>query len=37
MAVVARVAAWRGPRRSNALLQEANAALKRDNVTLERA
>ena len=37
MAVVARVKAWRGPRRANVLLQEANVSLKRDNVTLERA
>jgi hypothetical protein len=37
MAIVARVAAWRSPRRANVLLQEANAALKRANVTLERA
>jgi hypothetical protein len=37
VAVVARVAAWRGPRRANVLLQEANVALKRANVTLERA
>jgi hypothetical protein len=34
---LARVAAWRGPRRANVLLQEANVALKRANVTLERA
>jgi hypothetical protein len=33
---VARVAAWRGPRRDNVFLQEAYATLKRDNVTLER-
>jgi hypothetical protein len=37
MAVVARVAAWRSPRRADVLLQEAYAALKGANVTLERA
>jgi hypothetical protein len=31
------VAAGRGPRRANVLLQEAYVALKRANVTLERA
>jgi hypothetical protein len=36
MAVVARVETWRGPRRANVLLQEANVAKKRANVTLER-
>jgi hypothetical protein len=36
MVVMARVAAWRSPRRDNVLLQEGNDALKRDNVTLER-
>jgi hypothetical protein len=36
-AVMARVAAWRSPRRANVLLQEANDALKGANVTLERA
>jgi hypothetical protein len=36
MEVVARVAAWRGPRRANLLLKEAYASLKRDNVTLEK-
>jgi hypothetical protein len=37
IAVMARVPAWKSPRRANVLLQEANAALKRANVTLERA
>ena len=37
MAVAARVAAWRGPRRVNVMLQEDNVSLKRANVTLERA
>jgi hypothetical protein len=34
VAVVARVAASGGPRGTNVLLQEANVALKRANVTL---
>ena len=33
---LARVAAWRSPRRANVLLQEAAIALKGANVTLER-
>jgi hypothetical protein len=36
MAVLARVAAWRSPRRANVLLQEVAFALKGANVTLER-
>jgi hypothetical protein len=36
LAVLARVAAWRSPRRANVLLQEAAFSLKGANVTLER-
>jgi hypothetical protein len=37
MAVLARVAGWRSPRRANVLLQEAAFSLERANVTLEGA
>jgi hypothetical protein len=33
---LARVAAWRSPRRANVLLLEAAFALEGDNITLER-
>jgi hypothetical protein len=36
MAVLARVAAWRSPRRANVLLQEAAFSLEGANITLER-
>jgi hypothetical protein len=36
MAVLARVAAWRSPRRANILLQNVAFSLEGANVTLER-